>query len=122
VTKRIFRLKSLDKALGARLKLLRKSKGYETQEDFAVALNTDRANVARWEAGIFRPSQPMSDKILEVLDIKEKDLWPINTGSIPPDIAEAIASASEIDIELIRRVLKLPDPDIVQPRERKSQS
>ncbi len=98
-------LKSLDKAVGAKLKQLRKAKGYQTQENFAVALDTERANVARWEAGIFRPSPDMLARILEVLNIKEEDLWPTNAGSIPPDITDRLATADDFELEAVRAVL-----------------
>jgi transcriptional regulator with XRE-family HTH domain len=98
-------LKSLDKAIGLKLKQLRKDRGYNSQESFAEALGVDRTSVARWEAGTYMPHPDQMKTILTLLNIMEEDLWPNSVHRIPPDILDALSRCDELDLELVRRTL-----------------
>jgi transcriptional regulator with XRE-family HTH domain len=99
-----------------------------TQAELAEAIDIGTTGVQKMEAGNHVPRIRSLEKLASVFHWHVAQLFmedPMlygKTPDIPPDIADAIASAAEIDIELIRRVLKLPDPDIVLQLERKSRS
>lgn len=113
-------LKSLNKAVGLKLKKIRKAKGFKSQEALADAIGTDAATVSRWETGVHQPSADMLNKLLDVLRIEEESLWPESLNdslNIPPDILERLRRADETDWRILRRVLGLPDVDPAKRRD-----
>ena len=64
---------ALQVAFGARVRQLRKEKGY-TQDDLGARMDMDRAHVSRLESGQWMPTLEMMIRVAKGLDLPLADL------------------------------------------------
>ncbi len=103
-------MSSLQKKLGIRIQEIRKSKNI-TQEKFAESIGLNVPNVSNLEHGKKFVTARTLEKIIDVLDITERDLF--DFGHIKPKdellalINEILSKADEKDIRYYYRMMNL---------------
>lgn len=64
-------MQSFKKKLGKAIRDRRKEVGYKTQVALAEAIGTDQHTVARWETGVYEPSDAHKDLLKKLLDVSD---------------------------------------------------
>lgn len=94
-------LENYKKAIGQKIRSLRLAAGFDTQEEFARAMEVDQPRIAKWESGRNRPEPASLKKLAKVLNVKisEFDLSvsPSAASSRSENIAALIALLPALD-------------------------
>lgn len=94
--------------LGARIKELRKEKGY-TQQQLAELIDIDSKHLSKIEVGSSYPSLYNLEKITKALNIKMQDLFKFehhkNREELIRDITELLNNAKDDSLKMAHKIL-----------------
>jgi transcriptional regulator with XRE-family HTH domain len=98
-------LKSLKTKVGRLIKDRRKELGFKTQESLAVAIGTEQPTVARWESGVYFPSEEYIEKLKVALDVTDDFFY--SSGSTQQSDKNKNSVGDETIQSLISRMDKM---------------
>ena len=103
-------MSSLKEKLGARIQQIRKSKKL-TQEKLAEAIGLDTPNLSNIERGKRFVSAETLEKIINALDVSEKELFDFghikSRKELITEINEIISNSDDKDVEHYYRLIKM---------------
>ncbi|MFL1677676.1 helix-turn-helix transcriptional regulator [Paenibacillus dendritiformis] len=67
------------------IKCIRRAYGY-TRGELAELLGVDSSTVSRWEAGVYKVTRPMQQRMKETLNLTEEDLEHVQLVIMQQDI------------------------------------
>lgn len=92
-------LKLLKRWVGKRIQTERRKKGFNTQAQLAEAMGVDTTTVGRWESGIFFPEDDKTEKLFNILGIKEEEFLPGDNKTDSPAIKPLLEAVENLENE-----------------------
>lgn len=102
-------MESFEQILGRNLRIIRKQKGFRSQEALAEALGIERTTVARWETGVSRPSPESMMAIQKVLGCSYAELIGESEPTPQTPVEEKLAALTR-QIESLRSQIETMQP------------